>query len=78
MNLNTKLNCAESFLKSQQSLSQEIAISLWNHKVYFRVHKTPTLDRILIEINSLYFLKINFNILSSAPGLPRVSSLQVL
>jgi hypothetical protein len=58
---------AESFLGSQLFLSQEITRILWNPKIYYRVHKNPSLvpnlSQNFCSRNQLYFLKIHLNII---------------
>jgi hypothetical protein len=45
--------------------NQEIPLVLWNPKVHYRVHNSPSPDPILSQLNSdnTCFLKINFNII---------------
>jgi hypothetical protein len=68
--LSDGLHGADSFLRSQQVLSQEIHRILWNPKVHYRIYKWPPSDHILSHINRghvcpSYFLKIHVNILLS-------------
>ena len=60
------LHGAESDADSSLA-SQEIARILWNLKVHYRIHNSPTLIPILRQINPSYphpscFFKIHFNI----------------
>jgi hypothetical protein len=48
-------------------VTQELPNILWNPKVYYRVHKTPPLVRILnlislVHVTPSYLSKIHFNI----------------
>jgi len=64
---------------------QEFSRTLWNHKFYYYVHKSPPLDLVLRQMNRIhtitpYFLTIHFNIiLPSSPRSPKeIFSIQVL
>ena len=72
-----KLHVTESFLRTQQTLSnQEIPHILQNTKVLYRIHNSPPPFLILSQINPVHvspslFLKTRFNIIFSST--PRLS-----
>jgi len=62
---------------------EQSPLLLWSPKVHYRFHNSPTLVRILSQINpahtlTTYFFKVHFNIiLPSTPVFKLVSSLHI-
>jgi hypothetical protein len=74
--LTNQLQGAKPFLRNCYSASQEIPRLLWNPKVHYRVHNSPTLVPILSLMHPVhtfppYFPNIHSNI--TIPSTPRSS-----
>jgi hypothetical protein len=64
---NYKPNCTvhSPWREYSRSAGQEIPCSLWNSKVYYNLHKSPEMDPILSQLNSVdvltfYIIKSTF------------------